>query len=338
MRLTHAVLDPSTRYRFAAGRPMSEDVELSVVLALAWLAIWAVVLALFVLNRMRKRVSLRKRYGRDAVPKGLGLPWRAIAPVALLVGAGTSLLLVLGQFRLDRQQTQGTVVLAIDVSESMEANDVEPTRLVAAKAAATTFLDKLPEGFRVGVVTFAGTADLPASPSRDRQASVDAVAGLTSSRGTVIGDGVSEALDAIERDWQDEGKRPSALVLLSDGADTGSDVPPADAAARASSLGVPVFTVAIVGGDSGRDEDAGRPGSSDTALLQEMASSTGGGFSTAATSGELSEVYDALGTRLSSELAVGSSAVPFLAVAVLFALGALAVFFTSRASNFTSRG
>jgi Ca-activated chloride channel family protein len=309
------------------------------MLALAWLAIWAAVFALFAINRMRKRVSLRKRYGRAAVPKGLGLPWRAIAPVALLVGAGTSLFLVLGQFRLDRQQTQGTVVLAIDVSESMEATDVEPTRLVAAKAAATTFLGRLPAGFRVGVVTFAGTADVPAPPSQDRQASVEAVDTLTSSRGTVIGDGLTAALDAIERDWMDEGERPAALVLLSDGADTGSDVRPEDAAARASSLGVPVFAVAIVGGGDGEGDGAGGSKGADasnTALLQEMASSTGGAFSTAATSGELSEVYDTLGSRLSSELAVGSSAVPFLAIAVMFVLGAIGLFFTSRASNFTS--
>ena len=306
--------------------------KLSSVLALAWLALWVVVLAIYVLRRTVSRGMLRRRYGSDAVPRGLGLPWRAIAPVALLVGAGASLLLVLGQFRLDREPTQGTVILAIDVSESMQATDVEPNRLEAAEAAAESFLDQLPRGFRVGVVTFAGSAEVPAPPSDDRGGAVEAVSGLTSSKGTVVGDGLSAGLDAIETDWGAEGIRPSAVVLLSDGADTGSAVPPEDAASRAASLGVPVFTVAIVGdGSSGQDRG------SDTELLEQIASQTGGVASTAKTAGELSEVYDALGARLSSELAVGSSAAPLLALALALALGAIVLYFASGRSEFGKR-
>ena len=117
-----------------------------------WLAVWCVVLVVFVVVRAGKRAGLRRRYGRDAVPRGLGLPWRAMAPFVLLAGAAASLILVLGQFRLDRKPTQGTVLLVIDVSDSMEATDVEPTRLEAAKSAATSFLGKLPPGFRVGEI------------------------------------------------------------------------------------------------------------------------------------------------------------------------------------------
>jgi Ca-activated chloride channel family protein len=298
-------------------------VKLSTVLALAWLAVWALVFVLFVLRRVGSRVVLRSRYGKQAVPSGLGLPWRALAPFALLVAAGALLVLVGGQFRLDEAATQGTVVLAIDVSDSMEATDVRPDRLEAAKEAAGSFLDQLPAGFRVAVVTFAGSAQMAAQPDDDRSAAIDAIDGLSSSRGTVIGDGLTRALDAIETDWETDGVRPAAVVLLSDGADTGSTTSPEDAATRASSLSVPVFTVAIVG-DGSVDPDKG----SDTDLLARIASSTGGDLSTASTAGQLGEVYDALGAQLSSDLAVGSSALPLLMLAGALAIGAIALLLT----------
>jgi Ca-activated chloride channel homolog len=250
----------------------------------------------------------------------------------MLVASGTCLLLVLGQFRLDTKP-QGTVVLAIDVSESMEATDVRPDRLTAAKTAATEFVDTLPEGFRVGVVTFAGSAQMPSAPSADPQRAMDAVEGLTASRGTVIGDGLAEGLDAIEADWDANGVRPAAVVLLSDGADTGSVVSPDEAAARAGELGVPVFTVAIVGPDPA-ESDKG----SDAALLERIAAGTGGRASTASNAGELSAVYDALGTQLSSDLAVGTSAVPFLVGAAIFAVGAIALLLSRGRSEFGTRG
>jgi Ca-activated chloride channel family protein len=310
----------------------------STLLAAGWLAAWLVVFVLYLLRRAGSRALLRRKYGRGSVPRGWGIAWRATAPTALLVVASACLILVFGQFRLDRRPTQGTVILAVDVSESMDATDVRPNRLEAAKAAATSFLDQLPEGFRVGVVTFAGSAEEPAKPSEERDSSAAAIAAFTSSRGTVIGDGLAKALDAIETDWTEHGQRPAAVVLLSDGADTGSEVPPDDATARARSLGVPVFTVAIVGESAGGSGD-GTPGqggsgqggsaggeSSDTALLERIANSTGGQSSTATTADELTEVYDTLGVRLSADLAVGSSALPLLAAAVVLTLLAVILF------------
>lgn len=297
--------------------------KLSTVLALAWLAVWVLVFAIFVLRRIGSRARLRSRYGAQAVPSGLGLPWRALAPFVLLVAAGACLVLVVGQFRLDKASAQGTVVLAIDVSESMLATDVQPNRFEAAKEAAGSFLDQIPAGFHVAVVTFAGSAQTVAGPGAEHDAAVDAIDGLTSSKGTVIGDGLTEALDAIEADWETDGVRPAAIILLSDGADTGSEVAPADAAARAATLGVPVFTVAIVGGGSDPSDKG-----SDTALLETIATDTGGDASTASTAGELGQVYDALGAQLSSDLAVGSSALPLLVLAGILAVGAIALLLT----------
>lgn len=296
-------------------------VKLSTELALGWLAVWTLVFLVFVVRRIGSRAVLRSRYGKQAVPAGLGLPWRAVAPVALLVAAGALLLLVVGQFRLDEARTQGTIVLAVDVSESMEATDVQPNRLAAAKDAATSFVEGLPEGLHVAIVTFAGTSEVLVAPGAAREDLIDAIDGLTSSRGTVIGDGLTSALDAIEADWEANSPIPSAIVLLSDGADTGSVVSPDEAGARATKLAVPVFTVAIVGDGSGKPDKG-----SDTALLERLASATGGESSTASTAGELTQVYDALGTRLSSDLAAGSSAVLLLFLTAVLTVGAIVLF------------
>jgi Ca-activated chloride channel homolog len=107
-------------------------------------------------------------------------------------------------------------------------------------------------------------------------------------------------------------------VLLSDGADTGSVVAPDEAAARARELAVPVFTVAIVGDTN---EEGG-----DTELLRSIASDTGGALSTATSAGELSQVYDRLGARLTSDLTVGTSATPLLVASAVLTALAVAMF------------
>jgi Ca-activated chloride channel family protein len=242
---------------------------------------------------------------------------RKTAPYALLFGASTCLLLLFAQIRLDQRETSATVVLAIDVSRSMLSTDVKPDRFTAAKDAAISFLDEVPRGFRVGVVTFAGEATAVADPGQERAATAEAIRGLTASRGTVIGDGLSAALDVVAAELERDPALPAAVVLLSDGDDTGSEVPPNEATARAHEMAVPVFTVAIVGerGESG-----------DTELLQAISSGSGGSTSTAETAGELDEVYDALGARLSSELAVGRSALPLLVASVVLTVLAVGTF------------
>jgi len=288
------------------------------LLLTAWLAAWAAI-ALVAWGRIvARRQRLRRRYGGDAMSVDLGGAVRKTAPYALLFGATTCLLLVFAQIRLDRNETTATVVLAIDVSDSMLATDVKPDRFTAAKAAASSFLDHVPSGFRVGVVTFAGTASTAVAPSEDRTTTAEAIDDLGSSRGTVIGDGLTEALDAVERERVDDPGQPAAVVLLSDGADTGSVMAPAEATDRAREMAVPVFTVAIVG-----DED--REGG-DTRLLASIADGSGGALSTAASANELTQVYDTLGARLSTDLAVGSSAMPLLVGAVVLTALAVALF------------
>ncbi|HET6713509.1 MAG TPA: VWA domain-containing protein [Actinomycetota bacterium] len=288
------------------------------LLLAAWMALWALIVVVALVRLVARYQRHRRRYGSDAVRADVGGALRKAAPYALLFGASTCLLLLFAQIRLDRNETTATVVLAIDVSDSMLATDVKPDRFTAAKAAASSFLHEVPPDFRVGVVTFAGEAATAAEPGQERAAIADAIALLESSRGTVIGDGLTEALDVIEAERTENAELPAAVVLLSDGADTGSVVSPPQATARARDMVVPVFTVAIVGDE---DQEGG-----DTELLQTIARTSGGTLSTAASAGELDEVYERLGAQLTSDLAVGNSAMPLLVASVVLTALAVASF------------
>jgi Ca-activated chloride channel family protein len=264
----------------------------------------------------------RKLYGKRRGPQ-----WRRRLPVALVVGAVVSLLFAFGQVRIDRQVTAGTVVLAIDVSHSMGSTDVLPNRLAAAQVAASAFLDRLPAGFRVGLATFSVSSSVPVAPTSDRTRVAAALGSLAvdPGTGTVIGDGLSAALDAIQADRGDAGDRPAAVVLLSDGQDSGSTIPPLQAATRAADLGISVYTVTIGEATTATPEPSASTGTTPNAspdVLGEMAESTGGRSFTTSTSDQLTQVYDTLGSRLSSELAIDESAGPFVIAAVIMLLAA----------------
>ena len=207
------------------------------ILAAAAIAYGVVVVVDAIVSRRRRGLRGKRR----------GPQWRRRLPVALVVGAIVSLLFAFGQVRIDRQVTAGTVVLAMDVSHSMGSTDVQPNRLAAAQVAASAFLDRLPAGFRVGLATFSVSSTVVIVPTSDRSRVASALGslGVDPGSGTVIGDGLSAALDAIQQDRGDETDRPAAVVLLSDGRDSGSTIPPQRAASRAAELGVPVYTVAI---------------------------------------------------------------------------------------------
>jgi Ca-activated chloride channel homolog len=237
--------------------------------------------------------------------------WRKVLPIIPLVAAVGCLVLAFTGFRFNFTETSPTIVLVMDVSDSMDATDVAPNRLAAAEAAANAFLDELPPDFRVGLATFAGEAELAVPPTQERDTVVQALAGLTTSRGTVIGDGLSVALDAIEVVRRDAPGTPAAALLLSDGQDTGSLVPPDQAAQRARSLTVPVFTV-VVGQVTEENENAG----ADLEALEAIARTSGGEAFTAETADELTTVYENLGSELSLDLDVEPSTKPLVIAAI----------------------
>jgi Ca-activated chloride channel family protein len=233
--------------------------------------------------------------------------WSRWLPVLPLLAAVGCLVLAFMGFDLRLRQTSPTIVLAIDVSDSMTATDVAPNRLVAAENAASTFLDQVPEDFRVGLVTFAEEARTLVQPTTDRTDVEDALASFTTTRGTHIGDGLALALQEIRQE-QAGAETPAAVLLLSDGRDTGSAVTPARAAARARSVGIPVFTV-VLGQEGGE-------GGADVETLRQIADSSGGEAFVAGTSTELTRVYSNLGSQLSVDLDVQSFSTPLVIAAI----------------------
>jgi Ca-activated chloride channel homolog len=236
--------------------------------------------------------------------------WRKILPILPLLAAVGCLVLAFTGFSLNVQETSPTIVLVMDVSDSMEASDVAPNRLAAAEAAANAFLEQLPPDFRVGLATFAGVARLAVAPTQARSEVVNALSALTTSRGTVIGDGLSVALDTIEevREGGD-----AVAVLLSDGRDTGSAVPPREAAERASELEVPVFTILL-----GQVTDEGAGANLDA--MEEIATTSGGESFTAETANELTSRFENLGSELNLNLDVEPSTKPLVIAAIALAV------------------
>jgi Ca-activated chloride channel homolog len=238
-------------------------------------------------------------------------------PVVLLIGAVVCLGIALAQFRVSRTAKPPTVMLVLDASLSMNKTDVQPSRIAAAQAAAQTFVAQLPESFRVGLVTFSDEAQVAEAPTIDHSKIGPALNDPQRGKGTHIGDGLDASLAAIQDEWDAQGTGPAAVVLLSDGQDTGSTIDPLDAAARASGMEVPVYTV-VLGQTTG-------PGAADAALLTQIAQTTGATTETAATSADLSSIYLELGTQLSTQLQISSSAQLFVIVAVVLAMGAAVV-------------
>ena len=241
--------------------------------------------------------------------------WVRRLPLVLVIAAVICLVVAVAQFRVEQQQGTPVVAIVLDASMSMDAQDVSPNRLVAAESAAQLFLQQLPEEFEVVLVSFADTPAVLVAPTADHAAISRALGSLPRGKGTVIGDGLSSALDQIQTAQGAAGSTPAAIVLLSDGQDTGSTVAPTDAAARAAALGIPVYTVVLGTGAHGTKPP-------DAKLLEQIATTTGGTVSSASSADQLSRVYETLGSQLSSQLQISSSAQLFVFLAIALAMAA----------------
>jgi Ca-activated chloride channel family protein len=199
---------------------------------------------------------------------------------------------------------EAVVMLAIDVSRSMTATDVAPSRLASAVAAAKTFVDGMPSGFRVGLVAFDDNARLIETPTLDHQAVLDDLDRLQPGRGTAAGDAIETALDAIRSSSSTATtsaagtKLAATIVLLSDGATTaGTD--PDVASQDASSAGVPVTTIAY-GTDGGTVTVDGEvvPVPADPTAMRSIADTTKGSFFEASSASRLQQVYRDIRSRI----------------------------------------
>ena len=276
-----------------------------------------------------------------------GFAWRRWVPPALflLALAAASVALARPHVDVTVEREQATVVLAIDSSGSMLAEDVRPTRMEAAQRAVRRFLDGLPEKFRVGMVTFAAQPEVVAPPTTDRELVRSSLEFLVPLRGTAIGDAVARAAEVAEeavgprpsRDLAAVGvpaaqegnpeQRPAAVLLLSDGAQTTGFLQPLEGAARAQELGIPVYTIAL-GTDEGMLEvDWGGfqrtiPVPPDRPTLRQIAEQTGGKAFDAPTVEALEAAYADIGSLLEGEPGETEATFAFLGLAAVLGLAA----------------
>jgi Ca-activated chloride channel family protein len=202
------------------------------------------------------------------------------------------------------QRKQATVIVAIDVSDSMGATDVNPTRIAAAEAAARQFVQDLPANFDVGLVTAGAAPQILVSPTKAHQDVLNALTTLKLSPGTALGDAIFTSLAALPKvadpstTATDAHARAARIVLLSDGVTT-TGRPDAEAIAAAKEAGVPVSTIGF-GTANATVQSAGQTVSVpvDTTALEAIAKGTDGTFFKAATAAQLRSIYDQIDTEI----------------------------------------
>jgi Ca-activated chloride channel family protein len=294
----------------------------------------ALIVAYLLLQRSRPKAAARFASTdllASVLPKRSGwqrhLPWAALL-LSIVVGA-----LAFAQPAAEQRtpKDRATVMLVLDTSASMTANDIAPSRLQAAQASARSFVDGLPKGIQVGLVTFDKTARLDVGPTNDRAALQSAIDAMQVGPGTATGAGIDLGLGAIAGvpAGEDGTKAPAVMVLMSDGTPTvgsGDSSPEqsvADATDRARAAGVPVTTIAF-GTPDGSVTVQGREIAVpyDPEAMKQIADATGGSTFTAESAGQLSSVYDEIGRVVGYDVQTVELTALFAGLA--FLLGCLA--------------
>lgn len=293
------------------------------------------ILALLYAQQQRRRVAAEVAFVTPALapsPLGRRPGWRRHAPIALLAGA--LVVLILAAARPQRSVTlpvKGAgIMLANDISSSMSATDVRPSRLGAAKRAALGFLARVPGSVSVGQIEFARHPTLLQGPTTDRRLAREAIARLQpGGGGTAIGDAIQVALHSLTTLRRDGKKVPAAILLLSDGA-SNVGVTSASAAQQARADHIPIYTIAL-GTARGtiQIERGGRRVTADvpvaTQELAQIARLSGGRAYTAADSARASAIYAHLAKKLGTRRARRDITVAFVGAAVFLLLGSAAL-------------
>ena len=237
-----------------------------------------------------------------ALAAGAVPAWRRHLPTAaaLLAMAALALALARPERTVAVPVERSSIVLVTDHSRSMLAEDVNPDRMSAAKRAARTFIEQLPDAVRLGAVGFSDFPDAIRAPSQDHDEARGLIDQQIADGGTATGEALAAAIDLLRREREGARKTPSAIVLLSDGKTTlGRD--PVDVAVEAKRLGVPIYTVSL-GTENATVPSPGYgprlPATPDPETLAEIADKSGGRAFSAEDDQELSTIYKTLGSRL----------------------------------------
>ena len=315
-------------------------------LALLGLALVPMAIAMYVLAQYRRPKYAARFTNLDLLANVVEKTpnWRRHVPAALGLLALAALLVSLARPEWEHKvpKQEATVVLVTDISGSMTATDIEPTRMAAAQEAGHTMVAELPEGFRIALVTFSAGVRTVVAPTTDKAVVDAAIDGLKPLGGTALGDGILEGIAASQllpeepidartapaNSDDDEGDPPVIMVLLSDGANTLGQADPLDAAQEAADLGIPIFAIALgtqdgvatVTDTQGRQRTLRVPPDEET--LMAIAEMTEGKFFSAPTAEELKSVYEDLGSKIGYDTETTEVTVGFAAVAALLVLAA----------------
>ncbi len=328
-----------------------------------WLLLLIPLLILGYLWLLRRKKKTAVRYANLAMVRqamGTGGAWRRHVPPILMLIAVTILILAVARPAavMTLASSRGTIILAMDVSGSMRATDVEPTRLEAAQEAAKQFITSQPANVQIGIVAFAASGVLVQVPTIDREALTAAIDRFQLRRGTAVGSGVLVSLATIFPDQQFElpdmaspwqAQRPgnsrsldtlgqrqdtpehipvepgsyqsAVIILLTDGATTTGPDPRA-AGQMAADYGVRVFTVGLGSPEGSAVDFGGRRmrAQLDAPTLQAIAETTRGEYFAATSSDDLEQVYGSLTTQLVAEKKLTEIAFIFAGIGAIFAL------------------
>ncbi|KOV85039.1 VWA domain-containing protein [Nocardia sp. NRRL S-836] len=296
-------------------------------------AVGALVAGYVVAQRMRRKRVLRftnLELLEKVAPKRDR--WSRHVPAAFLLAALALLTVALAGPTSEQRvpRNRATVMLVVDVSLSMKATDVKPSRLEAAQVAAKSFAEGLTPGINLGLISFAGSATVLVAPTTDRAAVTQSIDGLKLAQSTATGDALVAAMASIDSFGKvvggAEGPPPARIVLMTDGKETVGTRKAFDAADDAKKAGIPISTISF-GTEDGVVDIEGRQQAVpvDDESMKEIAKISGGEFFKAASAEELRRVYDTLGEQIGYEKKQADASKPWLVLGTLTAMLAAAM-------------
>lgn len=304
------------------------------------------IVAYILMQRRRRRYAVRYAslsLVKEALGKGPGI--RRHIPPALFLLSLTILIVAFArpQSVVTLPQNEGTVILTIDTSGSMAADDVKPNRMEAAKAAARAFVERQPPSVQIGVVSFSDNAFMVQAPTTNQDAVIAAINRLEPQRGTAIGRGIITSLTSIVDQGGSEGPSlngsqlpaatptptplpagvyaPAIIILLSDG-ENNSWPDPLDVVQTAVQRGIRIYTVGLGSAEGSVLHISGRSIRTrlDESTLRQIAQVTNANYYSASNENDLKAVYENLDTRLVLKTEKTEVTAIFTGLGILFSI------------------